>query len=185
MQNPHLARIDGVSLSLRVVQPQDAAYIHALRMDPTYNTHLSTVTGSVQDQADWIRRYKTREAEGTEYYYVIERRVDAQPCGLVRLYDIVGDQFTWGSWILDHNKPSKAALESAVLSFGVGFTCLGSETANVDVRNDNAKARAFYQRLGMTYVRRNEIDTFYTYSAGCYKNALEANMEIIRASAIR
>ena len=182
MQHNDLARIDGVALSLRLVQPQDAIYIHSLRMDPTYNTHLSTVSGSVQDQADWITRYKTREAAGSEYYYVIERRADTRPCGVVRLYDITPDRFTWGSWILDHNKPRKAALESALLSFGVGFTSLNCTTADVDVRNDNTRARAFYDRLGMTHMHHNATDTFYTYSSSQYRRTVKNYMQVIKAS---
>ena len=160
---PALSRIDGIQLSLRLVQPEDAAYIHGLRMDPAYNGHLSAVTGTVEDQRSWIDAYKAREDAGSEYYFVIERK-DGVRCGVVRLYDITVDQFTWGSWILDHNKTSKAALESAVLSFGVGFDTLGLDMANVDVREKNTHAEAFYRRLGMTEVRRTEQDIFFNYT---------------------
>ena len=177
-----LHRVDGTSLSLRLVVPQDASYIHALRMDPRYNAHLSAVTGTVTDQENWIARYKIREAAGMEYYYVIERRLDAASCGLVRLYDISGDRFTWGSWILDENKPSKAALESAVLSFGVGFKHLGLAVADIDVRNDNTGARAFYERFGMRYLRRDAVDTFYEYTRADYNRDLEGHMKVIAAS---
>ena len=163
MKHPALSKIDGVQLSLRLVQPEDAQYIHGLRTDPTYNGHLSTVTGTVEDQRSWIEAYKTREAAGSEYYFVIERK-DGMRCGVVRLYDITGDQFTWGSWILDHNKPRKAALESAVLSFGVGFHTLGLDMANVDVRVENIHAKAFYRRFGMTGTHRTERDIFFVYS---------------------
>lgn len=161
MQVP-LSRIDGIRLSLRLVQPDDAPYIHRLRMDPRYNSHLSAVTGTVEDQRRWIEAYKARQATGTEYYFLIERK-DGVRCGVVRLYDLAGDRFTWGSWILDHNKPRKAALESAVLSFGVGFDALGLDVANVDVRVDNTHAEAFYRRFGMTEIRRTEQDIFFEY----------------------
>ena len=62
MKHPALSRIDGVQLSLRLVQPDDAPYIHRLRTDPTYNGHLSAVTGTVEDQRSWIEGYKLREA---------------------------------------------------------------------------------------------------------------------------
>ncbi|MFN3661811.1 GNAT family N-acetyltransferase [Yoonia sp.] len=56
-----LSPIDGIHLSLRLVQPEDAAYIHRLRSDPAYNGHLSPVTGTVADQRNWIEAYKARE----------------------------------------------------------------------------------------------------------------------------
>ena len=180
MKDPALSKIDGVQLSLRLVQPDDASYIHGLRTDPTYNGHLSNVTGTVEDQRSWIEAYKTREAACSEYYFVIERK-DGVRCGVVRLYDITGDQFTWGSWILDENKPRKAALESTVLSFGVGFDTIGLDMANVDVRVGNTHAEAFYRRLGMTETHRTEQDIFFIYSRTPFAADKLAHMDVLQS----
>ena len=158
-----IARIEGPNLTLRLIEPDDAAYVHGLRTNPLYNNHLSKVTGSVEDQRQWIEGYKEREAAGQEFYYVIERKDDGTRCGLVRLYDIEADSFTWGSWVLDENKPRKAALESAVLSFGVGFDTLQYGTAKVDVRVENIHATAFYRRVGMTETHRTAKDIYFSY----------------------
>ena len=157
-----LTRIEGPTLSLRLIRPEDADYIYALRTDPTYNRYLSDVRGTVEDQRRWIEAYQVREACLREFYYVIERK-DGARCGLVRLYGICAESFTWGSWILDHNKTPKAALESAVLSFGVGFNGLDLSTALVDVRIGNERALAFYRRLGMTEMRRDDRDIYFVY----------------------
>ena len=180
MRHKALARIDGMQISLRLVQPEDAAYIHGLRTDPTYNDHLSPVTGTVEDQRSWIEAYKTRETKGTEYYFVVERK-DGVRCGVVRLYDITDDQFTWGSWILDHNKPRKAALETAVLSFGVGFDALKLDVANVDVRVKNTHAEAFYRRLGMTETHRTDQDIFFIYSRAQFAGDELAHMHFLQS----
>ena len=158
-----IARVEGPNLILRLIEPEDAAYVHSLRSNPAYNTHLSTVTGTVDDQRAWIEDYKSREAQGQEFYYVIERK-DGTRCGLVRLYDIEAESFTWGSWILDENKTRMAALESAVLSFGIGFAALGVQLANVDVRVANEHAAAFYRRLGMVETHRTNQDIFFNYT---------------------
>lgn len=160
---PHLARITGPDLVLRLITLEDAAYVHGLRLNPAYNTHLSTVRGKVADQRAWIDAYKAREAAGQELYYIITRHDDTR-CGTVRLYDVMGDSFTWGSWILDHSKSPKAALESAVLSFGAGFEGLGAALARIDVRRDNTHAVAFYRRFGMTETHCTDHDIFFTYS---------------------
>ncbi len=154
--------IEGVRLRLRLIDPDDADYVHGLRTDPAYNTHLSAVQGTVEDQRCWIEGYKSREADLRELYYVIERR-DHVPCGLVRLYDITADSFTWGSWILDTNKPPKAALESVLLSFGIGFDQLDLPVAYVDVRKNNTRALSIYQRLGMTEIRRDDQDIYFRF----------------------
>ena len=97
--------IPGIRIRLRLIEPDDAEYVYALRTDPAYNRHLSEIRGTVEEQRRWIVDYQTREAEGREFYYIIERK-DGRRCGLVRLYDIGQESFTWGSWILDANKPA-------------------------------------------------------------------------------
>jgi len=163
MVSEAVARVEGPNLILRLIRLDDADYVHGLRTNPNYNRHLSEVRGTADDQRRWIEAYKEREVELRELYYVIERR-DGIRCGLVRMYDIGGESFTWGSWILDHNKTPKAALESAMLSFAVGFDVLQMGEARVDVRLGNSRAIAVYQRLGMVELRRDDRDIYYAYS---------------------
>ena len=137
----NLARVEGPNLILRLIRPEDADYVQALRTDPAYNRHLSEVRGTAEDQRSWIEGYKAREADLRELYYVIERK-DGTRCGLVRLYDIRADSFTWGSWILDYNKTRKAALESAVLSFGIGFEELGRDAGGMRTARHSVAAAA-------------------------------------------
>jgi RimJ/RimL family protein N-acetyltransferase len=144
---PQPAETTGANVRLRPVVPQDAAFIHGLRVDPAYNAHLSPVTGTAADQRDWILRYKEREAAGQEIYFVIER-LDGTPCGTVRLYDITVDSFTWGSWILNEDKPPKAALESALLLYDIGFEVLDKSRSVFDVRADNERTLNFHLRFG-------------------------------------
>lgn len=158
----NLARVEGPNLTLRLVRPEDAEYVHGLRTDPAYNRHLSEVRGTVEDQRRWIDAYKAREAALRELYYVIERK-DGTRCGVVRLYEIAADSFTWGSWILDHNKTPKAALESAVLIYMIGFDALGLEKAVFDVRLDNDVTLAFHRRFGATEIRGDEQDIYFVY----------------------
>lgn len=173
-----VAVIEGVQLRLRLVQPEDAAFIFSLRTDPLLNVHLAEVTGTVEDQRSWIERYKAREEALSELYYVIEQK-DASACGLVRLYNISPETFTWGSWVLGHDRPKKAALESAVLSFGVGFRTLGIPQAIIEVRRDNAHAIAFYQRFGAKRTGENELDLLFGYSQADFEAAYDGFMAIL------
>ena len=157
-----IARVEGPNLTLRLIQPEDAAYVHSLRSNPVYNTHLPAVTGTVDDQWTWIVDYKFREAQEQEFYYVIERK-DGTRCGLVRLYDVEAESFTWGSWILDENKPRKAALESAILIYEVGFDGLGCDHAVFEVRNDNSHTLAFHRRLGAREIATDELNVYFNY----------------------
>ena len=137
---------DGTRLRFRPVTLDDAAYIQDLRA--RHGQYLSASAPSVAAQQAWIERYLTRAEQGQEYYYVIERRDDHEPCGVVRLYEIVDDHFTWGSWILDANKPAKAALDSALLIYAIAFGTLGCNYSVFDVRADNNRTLAFHRRFG-------------------------------------
>jgi RimJ/RimL family protein N-acetyltransferase len=170
--------VTGPRLRLRLITSEDAPYVHALRIDPRYNRHLSPVTGTVEDQRRWIEHYKAQEARSQQLYYVIERH-DGTRCGLVRLYDIDNEQFTWGSWILDANKPPKAALESAVLSFGIGFEHLDLKVAKVDVRVGNTRAEAFYRRLGMIESHRTAQDIFFDYPRKLFVESRSAYLQLL------
>lgn len=176
----HLEPIEGPNLTLRLIRPDDAEYVHSLRTDPAYNQHLSQVTGGVDDQRNWIIGYKDREAARQELYYVIERK-DGIRCGLVRLYEISPESFTWGSWILDGNKPPKAALESAVLSFGVGFDQLARQSALVDVRIDNHKAESIYRRLGMDEIERDAENIYFRYARARFEADRDGLLDIVRS----
>ena len=173
-----IARVEGPSLILRLIEPEDAAYVYSLRTNPAYNTHLSTVTGTVDNQRTWIEDYKSREALGQELYYVIERK-DGTRCGLVRLNDIEAASFTWGSWILDKSKPRKAALESAILSFGVGFGVMERAVVNVNVRLENRHATSFYERLGMTKTNQIDGQIFFAYPRARFEADKEAYLSIL------
>lgn len=162
-----LTWIEGPNLVLRLISPDDADYVHGLRTDAAYNTHLSEVRGSAQDQRRWIESYKAREADLQELYYVIERK-DGIRCGVVRLYDIGQDSFTWGSWIIDHNKTRKAALESAVLVYVAAFDVLGMEKALFDVRRENANTLAFHRRFGAIETHETEQDVHFVYQRSMF-----------------
>ncbi|MFD0858598.1 GNAT family N-acetyltransferase [Roseovarius aquimarinus] len=179
MTKSPVAQVTGPNLRLRLITPDDASYVYALRKDPRYSQHLSPVTGTVEDQRLWIEGYKTQEAECRQFYYVIERH-DGTRCGLVRLYDIEKDQFTWGSWILDANKPRKAALESVVLSFGIGFDHLNLWVAKVDVRVGNRHAEAFYRRLGMIETNRTEQDIFFDYPRRIFQETRPCYLQLLK-----
>lgn len=170
--------VEGPNLHLRLIDRDDAAYVYSLRTDPTLSQHLSAVDGTVQDQRRWIDSYKGREARGEEFYFIIERH-DGVPCGTVRIYEISGESFSWGSWILDGNKLRKAALESAMLSFRFGFKHLELNLARIDVRADNHHAIAFYRRFGMAEIRQSNDEINFEYTRAQFEKDWPAYLKLL------
>lgn len=158
----NLEPIEGPNLRLRLIRPEDAVYLYGLRTDPALNQHLSRVDGTIRDQERWIDIYKEREGRREEFYFIIERS-DGLPCGVVRIYDFSETSFTWGSWILDKNKPRKAALESAYLVYETAFNSLNYSEARFSVRSENIKTLEFHRRFGATETHADAQDVFFVY----------------------
>ena len=176
-----LSLIRGHRLQLRLISRDDAAYVHGLRKNPAYNAHLSPVAGTVDDQRRWIDDYRLREDAGFEYYYVIER-LDGLRCGTVRLYDIGAQRFTWGSWILDHNKPAKAALESAVMVYSAAFDGLKLQNSLFDVRKDNARTLAFHRRFGAVETGQDADNIYFELTRDSFARDRARYSDIIKVT---
>lgn len=155
--------LTGSVITLKLAVEDDAAFIWGLRNDARYNSHLSTTTGTVEDQRAWLRRYKEREAAGSEYYFCIFRNEDGRPCGTVRVYDVHDGQFTWGSWILNEDKPARAALDTAIQIYRFGFDVLGLEKSVYDVRRENTHTLNFHDRFGGTRTGEDAENIYYEF----------------------
>ncbi|EEQ4420936.1 GNAT family N-acetyltransferase, partial [Escherichia coli] len=100
------------------VEINDAEFIYSLRIDSRLNKHISTINGTVIEQAEWIEDYKKREENNEEFYFIIKRTDNDEKIGTIRLYNITKDDgFCWGSWILNDDKMKSSAIESAYLIY--------------------------------------------------------------------
>lgn len=152
------------SLRVRLARPADAAYLYDLRINSGLNTHLSAPPSSVQAQAQWLEGYVQREAQGKEYYFVLQNRHTGQDCGTVRIYDLRENSFCWGSWILDSHKPRLAAIESALFVYDFGFGVLGYPGSHFDVRRGNERVIKFHERMGAQRTGETELDLLFILS---------------------
>lgn len=173
--------VSGAVITLKLAVEDDAAFIWGLRNDPRYNSHLSTTTGTVEDQKAWLRRYKEREAAGSEFYFCIFRNDDNRPCGTVRIYDIRDGQFTWGSWILNEDKPAKAALDTALQVYRYGFDALKLKKSVYDVRRDNAHTLRFHDRFGGIRTGEDTENIYYELPEARFRDLYPIHVQAIAA----
>jgi len=152
--------IEGKHIHLRTVSIEDAAFIYQLRTESEKTKHLSPVSGTVNEQKEWILAYKKREAKREEFYFVIESK-DRRAQGLVRLYDFQGDSFSWGSWLIRTGAPVYTAIESALLVYEFAFYSLGFKASHFQVRKTNKKVIAFHQRFGARIVDENDREYLF------------------------
>ena len=165
-----LEKIEAKTVGLRLVQASDAEFIYNLRVNDNLNKYLSSVSGGVENQRQWIGKYKEKEYAKEEFYFIIYRRDTQESIGTVRLYDFIKDKnsFCWGSWILNGNKTRYAAVESALLVYELAFKKLEFEQSHFEVRKENIKVVDFHRKFGAKQVDDNEIEFFFTYSKNEY-----------------
>ncbi len=159
------------SIFFRFAELSDAKFILQLRTDSVYNQYLSEVKDDLNEQIKWLKKYKEREKEGREYYFIICLKEDNLPIGTVRIYDlkISPNSFCWGSWILNYNKTRYAALESALLIYDFAFDQLGFDQCHMDIRKDNLKVIDFHKRFGVEIVGETDLDLLGVYKKENFK----------------
>lgn len=137
-------RVVGKTVILRNVQVEDAEFILSLRLDPEKGGYLSPVEADVEKQRDWIRNYL--RSKGQAYFLICDLAL--RPLGTVRIYDAIGDSFSWGSWILKKDAPHAAAIESAVLVYWLATCHWRFRASHFQVRRDNTSVLAFHEKFG-------------------------------------
>ena len=153
------ARLVGNKLVLRDVEVSDAAYILSLRLDPKKAAYLSSVDADVAKQAAWIERYK--EGSGQAYFIICLKDDEGgagRPVGTVRLYNAIGDSFSWGSWIVADGAPAYVGIESALIVYRYALDHLGFRNAHFEVRKDNRSVWTFHERFGAQRVADDDVE---------------------------
>ena len=161
--------VRGKHIALREITPNDADFLLRLRTDPNLGKHLSPTTADIDQQKAYIFNYLTSL---TDYYFIV---TDWQQrnLGTIRIYDIQGNSFCWGSWILSKEAPSTAAIESALLIYDFGFFALHYHMSHFDVRKANTKVVDFHKRFGARVIREDELNYFFEYDRGTYLKTRE------------
>ncbi len=169
------------TINFRFVEETDAAFVNSLRVDEKYNQYLSHVDDDVSKQLAWIKKYKQREHNGDEYYFIIQRNDNQKPIGTVRIYDFIPNEnsFCWGSWILNEDKTKYAALECTILIYDFAFIELGYNRCHMDIRKGNTKVVDFHKKFGVRIVAESEIDYFGYYYKDDYLKIRDEIVDVI------
>jgi len=150
-------QVTGKTLVFRDANPLDAEFIHALRIDSGLSQHLSSIDPELSSQEVWLADYKVRVDQA---YFIIENK-EGKSLGTVRFYDVQGNSFCWGSWILKNGAPKYAAIESALMVYSYAIDYLGFRQSHFDVRKGNESVWRFHERFGAERIGETEQNYLY------------------------
>jgi hypothetical protein len=155
-------------INLRLVESSDAEFILSLRLDPGKNMFLSSTKDDIGAQRTWIKQYKEREKKKQEYYFIIESK-HSEKLGTIRLYDFLADSFCWGSWLMKHDAPPYAAVESVLSIYEIGLYRLGFSQSHTDVRKGNQAVINFLLNFGAIITNEDEINYYFKMTSDSYE----------------
>jgi len=156
--------VRGKKIYLRDVTLSDAEYILSLRTDSKKNQFLSQTKSDISAQRDFIKRYYQSL---TDYYFII-CDWQSRALGTIRIYDIQGESFCWGSWILSSGVPTSAAIESALLLYEFAFYSLHYKSSHFDVRKNNLRVVDFHKRFGARLIGEDNLNYYFEYDENDY-----------------
>jgi RimJ/RimL family protein N-acetyltransferase len=161
-------KVIGADVVFRNADKDDAAFILGLRVDPVKGKYLSKTSGDLSDQIAWLEKY---EKDDSQIYFIIEDK-KGERFGTIRLYDVQGDSFCWGSWILKEGRPNGFAIESALMVYHFALR-LGFTRSHFDVRKGNESVWKFHERFGAQRIEETEEDYLYSISKDAIQESLE------------
>lgn len=151
--------------AVREIAEDDAKYIFSLRTDAGYSKYISKVSDDVEDQRNYIRAYLADNANKRKsYYLILLNNLTGKRCGTVRLYNFNLDCFEWGSWILDHNKPRYAAMETGILVYEFAFEALGFSKSEFEVNKKNERVVDYHLKSGAEIINQDATNLYFRIS---------------------
>ncbi|MCQ6957269.1 GNAT family N-acetyltransferase [Mucilaginibacter aquariorum] len=164
-------------LIFRLVEENDAAFILSLRADPKLSKHLSATDNDLDKQIRWIRQYKQREAEGSEYYFLYTDRQN-QPLGVFRLYNIANKTVTSGSWLSKPGNDEFTPIKADLFLTSLIFENLKFDKCFIDVRKDNKKL-VRYHKMFFTVINEDHQNIYMFMDKESYQHKREFLTSII------
>ncbi|MDO5774807.1 MAG: GNAT family N-acetyltransferase [Spirochaetales bacterium] len=159
----------GKYVTLREVRVEDADFILKLRCDDKKSRFLHKTDYNLEKQQSYIRHYLEIQ---NEWYFIAEDKNGAR-IGTYRIYDVQGDSFCIGSWLMADGVSAEQSFETDYLVRLYGFNILGFNKIHFDVRKGNKKVWRYHMSLGAKRSGETELDYLWEVTKEDYlKKAL-------------
>jgi RimJ/RimL family protein N-acetyltransferase len=169
--------VPGKNINLRDVEEEDAEFILCLRTNEKKSKFLHRTDNNVEKQKEYIKNYKKQE---DSWYFIIESKKNREKLGTVRIYDIQGDSFCWGSWIIKDGAPTYTSIESAIMIYEYAFYKLKFKKSHFSVKKENKKVIAFHKRLGAQIVEEVDDDSIFSESLEEYEKIRDRYLKFVQ-----
>lgn len=160
----------GKYVTLREVRVEDADFILQLRCDEKKSQFLHKTEYDLPKQEAYIKRYFELS---DEWYFIAEDKT-GKPIGTYRIYDVQGDSFCIGSWLMIDGVTAEQSFETDYLVRMYGFNVLAFNKIHFDVRKGNKKVWRYHMSLGAVKTGETDLDFLWELKKEDYINKADA-----------
>lgn len=146
---------------LRLVEEEDAEFILKLRCNNLLNKFISSTSGDITDQINWIKNYKKRELAGLEFYFIAVD-LEGKRYGTIRLYNFDEKSFEIGSWLFLPNSPLGMAVKAHFAAYEKGFKYLNADYCRFEIRKRNMSVLRYIKDFKTTLVNEDDLNYYFT-----------------------
>lgn len=152
--------LDRYGLHVRFVNEDDAEFIVKLRTDLQRRQYISYTDTNVDNQKAWIRDYKKRERQGTDYYFMFESP-KGNCLGVSRIYEIKKETFQTGSWIFKRDAPFGAAILGDIICHEIAFELFPNGVNLHDIKKANLPVNKYADNFHPTFIFETELTRYF------------------------
>ena len=178
---PDSFEMDKYGLRFRFVKEEDAEFIIQLRTDSRLNRYINKIENNVEAQKDWIRAYKQREREGTDYYFIVFHNLE--PCGLIRIYDITNESFTSGSWIFKQNCDFRVPILADIAITSLAYKLFPEKSHVFDVRKENKNVLKYHKSFNPVLIKEDELNYYFMLPQGNFEKGKKDKLKLLGVDA--
>lgn len=165
-------------LKVRLVNENDASFIVNLRTDPKLGRYINPTPSDISQQIKWIREYKQREKEGTDYYFIYY--FQDEPIGVNRIYNIHENYASAGSWVCRKGLVPAQVFATSIICREIFFEILNIEEYRFEVRKANKQVLRFHKLCGAKITEENELDYFLILTKMEFNNHKENLLKLLK-----
>jgi RimJ/RimL family protein N-acetyltransferase len=161
----------------RLVELEDAEFILSLRNDERLSRYINETSNKLEDQINWLKEYKKREAKGTDFYIICLSNDNKIRYGLNRIYDIKSEDFEFGSWLYAQDYAKDNAVLGHLYSISIAFEVLNLKLCRASIRKKNKSVLRFMKSYNPALISEDELSYYFTFD---YNNWNKRRKELLK-----
>jgi hypothetical protein len=158
------------NIYLKLVNLNDAKYIFKLRTDKKLARYLNPTSFIFKNQVEWMKLYFKRNQKKLEYYFKFQIKKNRKfyTFGVARIIKLSKNSFSFGSWIIEPNKPNWYAIECALAIYEFAFIIKNFKKNKMWIDLRNKKVIKFHKSLGAIETSRDHKQIYVDLSKKNY-----------------